>query len=1049
MQCPQCRQANVPTARFCNACGSALGNAPAEASPGERRQLTVLFCDLVGSTALSGQLDPEDWREVVRAYQQAAADVVVRYAGHVAQYLGDGLLIYFGYPEAHENDAERAVRAGLELLAAVAAVENRPLGVKLGARIGIHTGPVVVGELGSGGRAETLALGETPNVSARVQALAEPDTLLITGATHGLVAGRFVVDAQGTHTLKGVREPVALYRVLRPSGARGRLEAAQAQRLTPFVGREDERGMLWTRWQRARDGEGQVVLVSGEAGIGKSRLVQALKEQLAGEPHTWIESGGSPYHQNTPFYAVVDLLERLLAWRGDESPEERMHGLEERLVLAGLSPADAVPLLAPLLSLALPERHPPSTRTREAQRRDTFAALAAWTCGAAKLQPMVFVLEDLHWVDPSTLELLATLAEQAATVPLLLVFTARPEFRAPWPLLGHHAHLSLNRLTRAQVREMVEQVSARAALPAGLMETVIARTDGVPLFIEELTKSVVEGRGSALPMTLEDSLRARLDRLGSAKEVAQLGSVIGREFSYALLHAVSPLSEAELQSALTQLCAAELLYARGQPPEARYVFKHALVQDAAYASLLKSRRRELHRAIASTLADAFPESTPSLLELLAHHHTEAGDTELAVAAWQRAGEQAAARSAYEEAIGHSRQALALLATLPESRERHAREIALQVALGRSISDGRGLSHDEIEPAMERARVLSEMLGDQFQLVLALAGLANYCNNRGQLDRAIAFAQQMIEIARNADAEFTGFGIWAGHLQLVMAESYQGHFTASLQHSQRMATEHGSRPSWLLASQSVGMSGFTAWDLWALGYPSRALREAQETVAIGRMMRHRSLAVGMVFAGHVHERRRDSAAQRELAEELIALCKAQGILSALEEGRVLQASALAATGDVARALAEASDAVSRLVGTSVIGVARGLSLLAPIQLAAGRHKEALATVEEALAISEQTGARNWDAELHRLKGEIARLDDQKLAEECFHCALEIARSQDARSLELRAATSLARLLHAQGKPREARALLAPIYAWFTEGFDTGDLIDAKALLDELR
>jgi len=1011
----------------------------------ERRQLTVLFCDLVGSTELSTRLDAEDFGEAIRAYHEAATQVVTRFGGHVAQHLGDGLLVYFGYPQAQEDSAEQAVRAALGIGAAVDA-----LGRGLSVRIGLHSGLCVVSDVGSGGREETLALGETPNVAARVQGVAAPNTIWITSATQRLVAGLFIVESQGAHSLKDIREPVALYRVLQPSGVRSRLDAARAHGFTPFVGREDELRLLGTRWEQARAGTGQVVLITGEAGIGKSRLVQMLREQLANEPHTWLECGASPHHQNTPFYAVVDLLQQLLAWRGDEPVEERIARLEQGLTLAGVPLTEAVPLMAPLLSLPVPERYPGSFLSPEARRRKTFTTLAAWLCGAARVQPVVAVLEDLHWADPSTLELQALLVEQAATVPLLLLYTARPEFRAPWPLLGHHAQLTLNRLNRSQVREMVEQVAAHAVLPAEVMDTMITRTDGVPLFIEELTKAVLEGQGSAsarmIPMTLEDSLRARLDRLGPAKEVAQLGAVIGREFSYALAHAVSPLSELDLQRALTHLTDAELLYVRGQPPAARYVFKHALVQDAAYASLLKTRRRALHSAIAAALTEVFSDTVETQPELLAHHYTEAGDIEPAIVAWQRAGEQAASRSAHEEALGHLRQALALLATLPESADRNAREIALHFPFGVSLLELRGFAHPEFEPAMKRAQILCEAIGDQVQLVWVLAAQANCHVSRGDFDRAIALAEQSLELARQTGADAP---LVNPHATLADVEFYRGHFESSWQHA-RYASIAGDRAR-------VG-----AWSLCLLGYPDRALQQAREGVALARTLRPVDLSEALFSETVVHWMRGDTALQREVAAELIALTKrviALGNSQAelfLGMGKAFYAAAVAAAGAGETGLSQFSDGLAQVAGTgNQLGGPALIGLLATVQQAAGQPAEALATLEMALAVSAQTGQPFHDAELNRLKGEITLVDDRQsraenenIAEECFRQALEIARRQEAKSFELRTATSLARLWRRQGKRDAARALLATIYDWFTEGFDTRDLKDAKALLEEL-
>ena len=619
-KCRRCGANNKPGAKFCNDCGAPLNvSTPAATAvesrqdvkddiAGERRHLTVLFCDLVGSTEIASHLDPEQWRVIVGEYHRAAAQAIERFGGHVAQYLGDGVMAYFGWPEAHDNDAERAARAGLAILDAISKPNEHPTRAKLAARVGIDSGTVVVG---AGAGKDTDLFGDTPNIAARVQAAAAPGTVLISADAHRLVSGLFVVEDRGVQALKGIERPVQLYRVVQPSGVRGRLEAGAAARgLTPFVGREDELRLLMNRWEHALEDEGQVTLIVGEAGIGKSRMVQRFREQIAGTPHTWVEAAAGAFFQNTPFYAVTEMLRELLAWRGDESAEEQVAQLETRLELAGLKPADALPLIAPLLNLPLPAKYPPSALSPEQQRRRLLATLVEWALGVARVQPTIIAIEDLHWADPSTLELLQLLVEQGTTARLLLLYTARPEFHAQWPPRAHHTQITLNRLSARNVRTMLGEVAAQKALSEETIATVLQRTGGVPLFVEELTRAVLESSNAKLtereiPVTLHDSLMARLDRLGSAKEVAQVGAVIGSEFSYELLHAIHPLAEADLQGALRRLADAELIYVHGIPPDADYTFKHALVRDAAYEALLKSRRKDLHRVVARTI-EKFP-----------------------------------------------------------------------------------------------------------------------------------------------------------------------------------------------------------------------------------------------------------------------------------------------------------------------------------------------------------------------------------------------------------------------------------------------------------
>jgi class 3 adenylate cyclase len=626
----------------------------------ERRQLTVLFCDLVDSTALSSQLDPEDLREVVRAYQDTCAKVIARFEGHIAQYLGDGLLVYFGYPLAHEDDAQRAVRAGLGMIEAVGQLNTRlaqQRGVRLAVRLGIHTGLVVVGDVGGGTRQEQLALGETSNVAARLQGMAAPNTLVISATTSQLLGGFFVCQSLGTPLLRGLPQPLEVYQVLYESMARSRLEVAGRAGLTPMVGREQEVGLLLERWAQVKDGAGQVVLLSGEAGIGKSRLVQVLKEHVATEPQAWLTPCQcSPYYQNTALYPMIDLLERVaLGFDREESPPQKLSKLEGFLVQYGLPLAEAVPLFASLLSLPLSADYAPLTMSPQQQKQQTLQAFLTILLRIAAQQPVLFVMEDLHWVDPTTLELLSLLVDQGPTTRILALFTFRPDFSPPWTGRSHLTQVTLPRLQRRQAAEMTGRVAHGKALPVEVVEQVVAKTDGVPLFVEELTKMVLasgllqrreeryELTGPlpplAIPTTLHDSLMARLDRLATVKGLAQLGATLGREFSYELLQAVAPWDEDTLRRGVQQLVEAELLYQQGLPPQATYLFKHTLIQDAAYQSLLKSTRQQYHQRITQVLEVQFPNLCETQPELLAHHYTEAGLIVQAIPYWQRAGQR--------------------------------------------------------------------------------------------------------------------------------------------------------------------------------------------------------------------------------------------------------------------------------------------------------------------------------------------------------------------------------------------------------------------------
>ena len=714
-----------------------------------------MFCDLVGSTELASRLDPEEWREIVANYHNAATEAAVRFGGYVAQYLGDGLLVYFGYPQAHEDDPERAALAGLAILDSIAGLNRRFVGERrpvLAARIGIHTGSVVVSKNDATG---ANVFGDVPNIASRVQSLADPDTVVITAAVHQLVSGLFVVEDRGAHPLKGIDTPIRLYRVLHPSGVRGRLAAAASRGLTPFIGREDELRLLLNRWAQARNGEGQVLLVVGEPGIGKSRLVQRFREHIADTPHSWVDCAAAALYQSTPFYMVADMIQQGIRWRGEQTPSERLAGLEAALDLAGVQPREAIPLLAPLINLEVPAKYQPSDIPPAQQRNRLLATIAAWALGTARIQPLVIAVEDLHWADPSTLELIQLLAEQCSMAPLMLICTARPEFHAPWPLRAHHTVMTLNRLSARNVREMVAGVSPETPLSPDNVEVVVQRSGGVPLFVEELTRLVLQsGDGEAvlrqIPATLEDSLMARLDRLtDSAREVAQVASVIGNEFSWELLSTVSAMDDQKLGEALKKLADAELLLAEGIPPKANYRFRHALIQDTAYQSLLRTKRQYYHRLIARALEERFPEIAQAEPQILAHHFTEANLVTKAIPQWQMAGQKAVQRSANAEAVSHLTKALEMLKTLPESPSRVEQELALQVTLSVPLMLTKGYAAPEVEKVHNRALELYQQVPESPQFFPMLFGLWSFYSVRAEYSQAREIGEQLLSLAHTA------------------------------------------------------------------------------------------------------------------------------------------------------------------------------------------------------------------------------------------------------------------------------------------------------------
>jgi len=1101
LACPACGFANEPSEKFCGGCGTPLASPasqppqtaqhpaqPAvqrhqEAPPpvaritpeAERRQLTVLFCDLVDSTVLASQLDPEELREVVRAYQETCARVIARFEGHIAQYLGDGLLVYFGYPLAHEDDAQRAARAGLGMVEALGQLNTRlgqERGVQLAVRLGIHTGLVVVGEVGGGTRQEQLALGETPNLAARLQGIAAPNTVVISAATLELLGGFFVCQSIGTPPLKGVAQPLAVYQVLDESMARSRLDVAGSTGLTPLVGREQEVALLRERWAQVKDGLGQVVLLSGEAGIGKSRLVQVLKEQVATEPQGWLTPCQcSPYYQNSALYPMIDLLERVvLTFNREESPQQKLGKLEGFLVQYGLPLAEVMPLFAALLSLPLTADYAPLAVSPDQQKQKTLHALLTVMLRIAAQRAVLFVMEDLHWVDPTTLEFLSLLVDQGPTARMLALFTFRPDFSPPWTGRSHLTQVTLPRLPRRQATQMTSHLAHGKVLPFEVVEQVVAKTDGVPLFVEELTKMVLESGllqeredryeltgplpPLAIPVTLHDSLMARLDRLASVKGLAQLGATLGREFSYELLQAVAPWDEETLRRGLQQLVEAEFLYQQGLPPQATYLFKHALIQDAAYQSLLRSTRQRHHQRIAQVLEARFPDLCETQPELLAHHCTEAGVMAQAIPYWQRAGQRAIERSAHLEAIAHLSKGLEVLGTLPDTPERAQQELDLQITLGPALSATKSWAAPEVGRAYARARELCQQIGETPQLFTVLRGLWVFYVVRAEYQTALELGERCLTLAHSLqdpslllEAHHTHWDtlFWLGEVVSARAHMEQG---AALYDPQK----HRSHAFLYEEDPGVCRLAAEAPALWLLGYPDQALGSIHNALTLAHEISHPySSALALAQAALLHHCRRETRLTQERAEAVITFSIDQGFPFWAAWGTILRGWALTEQE-------QGEEGIPQLRHGMAAWQATGAELTWPLWLAllaeaygkVGQTEAGLTALAEALATVHKTGERWWETELHRLKGELLlrRASPTEEVEVCFRQALEIARRQQARSLELRAATSLSRLWQRQGKGAEARQLLTPIYGWFTEGFDTADLREARALLGAL-
>ena len=931
---------------------------------GERRHVTVMFCDLVDSTGISSQLDAEEWRDLVSAYLDAATAAVTEMGGKVAKKLGDGLMALFGYPVAQENDAERAVRAALAIQRSLDELNRKNASSgkpALAARIAIDSGPVVVDASGE-------IFGDVPNIAARAQGLAEAGAVVVTARVQRQVSGLFVAEDRGSHELKGVPEPVTLFRIVRASGGGRR---AGQRYLTPLVGRDEEIAMLLRRWERARQGDGQLVLIVGEPGLGKSRLIEEFHARLRETPHTWVEWSCSQLLQNTPLHPIAE-WGRIRFGSADVPSEQRIADLENSLTQVKPDPAENTALLAPLLDIPLPQERMPTLPPEELRRRQ-LGALINWMMDGARAQSIVLAVEDIHWADPTTLDVLRGIAERSALAPLFVLITARPEFRPQWGMRSHHGMIALAPLDRHQVRQMVGELAARQALPKEVIDGVTERAGGVPLFVEEVTRFLLErgdqGGVPAIPPTLQQSLTARLDRLGSAREVAQIGAVIGRGFSYALLSAVARMEDAPLQMALEQLAEADILLVQGLPPHSGYRFKHALIQDAAYENLLKSRRQALHRRTGEVLRDQFAATAAAEPELLAHHFTQAGLTEAAIEWWGTAGQRSLARSALVEAAEQLKRALDQIATLPGTPDLRREEIKLEVA---------------------------------FANALALTG--DLVDGKAHYDRALAIYDP---------------------------------------------AEH--RPLTTRSGRDVGVTllSFRSGCVWQLGYPAasrsdaeRAVKNARETGHAATLMYALSRAAdSYTFCGNY------PAAHAQL-DELIALADERG--KAL--GTAMRGWLFALTGKASDAVRAITSGMTSLRSTgATLYEPRHLRYLAMAYAELGQFDDAWRCIDDAIDKVEKSKEKWCEADVHRIAGEIALKSlapDPEKAEAYFDRALTVARRQQAKSWELRAAMSMARLWRDQGKRDQARDLLAPVYGWFTEGFDTRDLKEAKALLDEL-
>jgi len=1047
--------------------GSAEVTAPSADNivQSERRQLTVMFCDLVGYTDLTSRLDPEVLQEIVRAYEDTCAAAITRYEGYVFQRLGDGIVAFFGYPLAHEGEAERAIRAGLEIVESLSMLDV-PEVERLQVRIGIATGMVVVAS------AEKGAVGETMNLASRLQAVAPVNTVVVSERVRQLAGGGFDYEDLGEQTLKGINQPGHAFRVLGISDTASRFDAARGESLTPLVGRDLEIGLLLNRWALAQDGEGQVVLLSGEPGIGKSRILNALRERLEGEGAKCLRFQCSPYHVNSALWPSVNNFERALKFKRDESSESKLEKLESLIVGHYERPLSDVRFIASMLSIPCDERYGEISMTPQKFKDETLRTLVDLTEAAARKRPSVMLYEDAHWADPTSLEVLDLLIDRVRDIPLLVVLTHRPEFVNRWADHGHASALDLSKLTRAQSHAMVADLAGGKALPDDLVEQIIAKTDGVPLFVEELTKSILESgeltdvgdryeyagdtHRVSVPATLRDSLTARLDRYAPVKEIAQVGAVIGREFSYELIRAVSNIPKQRLDYELNLLTDSGLAFRRGTSTRASYVFKHALVQDAAYDSLLKSRRQELHARIAKVIEERFPEIAQSEPEVLAHHLSAAGAIEKAIPLWQKAGELSLRRMAVAEAVSHLNKGLELVGSLPKSTERESSELSLRVPLGIAWTWLKGWAASEVWSSFHPGLALAQSLQRNDAMLPILWGLNRVVRTAGRVAESFQWCEEMIDKGRlTGDSHLT----LAGHTAFCISRFYHGDLTETLKLAEQVQTLYeGERDRDLVDELTndpkTAVSILASQATWMLGYPDQALKLFDEAVQHARQInRPYDLGWALSVGADLFDYRGEPEALRECAEESEQLGRENsipilvGYLAPAQIGVFLirQNKHVDAIAQLKAAFA-VWDAIGGKIRSPYLK-----SLLASAMATVGENDNALELLDEQIEQVERPG---WEervnyAEILRLKGCALELNgDLGGAELCYRNSLTLAQEQDAKSWELRTATSLARLWQSQGKEKEARDLLKPVYDWFTEGFDTKDLKEAKALLEVL-
>jgi len=1076
--CTDCGFENPQGFDFCGKCSAPLTEkTPSQEtnkidSPqAERRQLTVMFCDLVGSTSLSEKLDPEELRELIQNYLEVCAEVINRYDGHIAKYLGDGILVYFGYPMAHEDDASRAVHTGLEILSDMEKLNTRlkkEKGRSLSIRIGVHTGLVVAGEMGGGDVREQMAIvGETPNIAARIEGVAETDTMAISPATYQLIDGYFECKSIGFHTLKGISQPLEIYRVLKPIDTASRLEAVIAKGMTSLIGREDEIKLLFDSWEHLKKGNGQLILLSGEAGIGKSRLVNVFKDHVTSDEHTWIGIRCSPYYQNNFLHTITDYFQRRLDLGNDELHEDKIHKIENFLELYEFPLNQSMHLLSSLLSVSLPEKYKTLDITPQKQKELTLDFLVNWIIKEKEKENVILVIEDLHWIDPSTLEFINLLVEKGPDLGILSFFTFRPDFNPTWEYVSNFSRITLNKLPEHQVKLIAKSVAKNKALPDEVIEQIVKKTDGVPLFVEELTKMILESgliieksdhyelKGQlpplAIPTTLQDSLISRLDRLASVREVAQLSSIIGREFSFDLLSEVSLLDDSTLTSALNQLVDYEILYEEGTPPLSNYIFKHALIRDAAYESLLKSKRREYHQQVAEVYESKYKTDLTKYYPMLVHHwdlaageKKEYGEAVVKTVNYlEMSGEMALRNGAFKEAGELLQRANDLYELFPESDRTLEHELSILKNLGIAVFATSGFGAKKTRQIYERAWKLCEQIGKTPGTFPILWGLWLCYHFSSDPDKEYELGSELLDIAKNAnDNELllqAHHAIWTSQMLIpnyskALVHLEEGRKLYSPKYHESHCFNYGGHDPGMCCHRALCLIN------WFVGYPDKALKEGDISIKHAKFHQF-SLITALMAKTFVYKQRGEVEKTKDNTALIVETALSSGLPGYLLWTSIFEGWVMGQGDEISEGIALIEESCEK-IGYKDPAY---MSMLAELFLKAGRTEEGLKLVNELLEIVESKNKRDYEAELYRLKGELLMDTSQSDTEKCFKKAIEISRKQGARSLELRSVISFCQLKQELDKTREAKKMLSGCYGWFTEGFETADLKEAKKLL----